>query len=34
MEPKMVLPGTKRVLPGTKLGSSMGSPMRIDEEPF
>jgi hypothetical protein len=26
--------GTKRVLPGTKMGYSKGSPMRTAEEPF
>ena len=34
MEPKRVLPGTKRVLPAINKGNSKGSPMGTAEEPF
>jgi hypothetical protein len=34
MEPKMVILGTKMVLPGTKKGSSKGYPMRKAKQRF
>ena len=34
MKPKMVLPRTKKILPGTKKVSSKGYPMGTVEEPF